>query len=102
MDGAGIAAVLRLGASAAQLGTAFIGCPESAADADYRAALASDLAFHTRLTRVVTGRPARCLPNRLTTLEVAPAEVPAYPRASVAARSSQQNRPAGTGPITRP
>ncbi|HEX4106092.1 MAG TPA: nitronate monooxygenase [Rhizomicrobium sp.] len=32
MNGAGIAAALRLGAAAAQLGTAFIGCPESDAD----------------------------------------------------------------------
>ena len=39
MDGAGIAAVLTLGAAAAQLGTAFVGCPESSADAGYRAAL---------------------------------------------------------------
>ena len=33
MDGAGIAAVLALGAQAAQLGTAFVACPESSADA---------------------------------------------------------------------
>ncbi len=39
MDGAGIAAALALGAVAAQLGTAFIACPESSADAGYRAAL---------------------------------------------------------------
>ena len=31
MDGAGIAAALALGAQAAQLGTAFIPCPESGA-----------------------------------------------------------------------
>src|SRR5262249_48053672 len=39
MDGAGAAAALTLGATAAQLGTAFIACPESSADAGYRAAL---------------------------------------------------------------
>lgn len=32
MDGVGVAAVLVLRAAAAQLGTAFVGCPESAAD----------------------------------------------------------------------
>ncbi len=36
MDGAGIAALLMLGAAAAQLGTAFIACPESSAEAGYR------------------------------------------------------------------
>ena len=41
MDGAGIAASLALGAAAAQLGTAFIACPESSADAGYRAALSA-------------------------------------------------------------
>lgn len=64
MDGAGIAAVLGLGAVAAQLGTAFIGCPESSANDAYRAALAGPGAHHTRLTPVISGRPARLLGNR--------------------------------------
>jgi NAD(P)H-dependent flavin oxidoreductase YrpB (nitropropane dioxygenase family) len=68
MDGAGIAAVLRLGASAAQLGTAFIACAESIADAGYREALAGDAANHTVMTRAISGRPARCLRNRFTVL----------------------------------
>lgn len=81
MDGAGIAAALRLGAAAAQLGTAFIACPESAADAGYRAALASDVANHTVITRAISGRPARCLRNRFTEMgaSVAPDQIPAYP-----------------------
>jgi nitronate monooxygenase len=81
MDGAGIAAVLRLGAAAAQLGTAFIGCPESDADAAYRLALASDAANHTVMTRAISGRPARCLRNRFTALGtgVSPGEIPRYP-----------------------
>jgi len=81
MDGAGIAAVLRLGASAAQLGTAFVATPESDADAGYRRALASDAAHHTVMTRAISGRPARCLANRFTALgaELATCEVPAYP-----------------------
>lgn len=68
MDGAGIAAVLELGAVAAQLGTAFVACPESAADAAYRAALAGQGALHTRMTAAISGRPARSLPNRFTAL----------------------------------
>jgi nitronate monooxygenase len=81
MDGAGIAAVLRAGASAAQLGTAFIACPESLADAGYRAALASDAANHTVMTRAISGRPARCLPNEFTKLGagIPSREIPAYP-----------------------
>lgn len=68
MDGAGIAAVLDLGAVAAQLGTAFIACPESAADEAYRAALAGPGAYHTTLTPLISGRPARTLANRFTAL----------------------------------
>jgi len=81
MDGAGIAAALRLGASAAQLGTAFIGCSESDADAGYRAALASDAANHTVMTRAISGRPARCLGNRFTMLGagISPRQIPSYP-----------------------
>jgi nitronate monooxygenase len=81
MDGAGIAAALKLGASAAVLGTAFIGCPESQADAGYRAALQSEAAQHTTMVRAISGRPARCLPNRFTALarDVKASEIPAYP-----------------------
>src|SRR4051794_13530982 len=50
MDGAGVVAALTLGAAAAQLGTAFVGCPESAADAGYRAALFGPAAHHTAVT----------------------------------------------------
>ncbi|HWM65480.1 MAG TPA: nitronate monooxygenase [Steroidobacteraceae bacterium] len=81
MDGAGIAAVLQLGASAAQMGTAFIACPESDADAGFRAALASDAAHHTMITRVISGRPARCLANKFTAfgLGIEAADIPQYP-----------------------
>lgn len=81
MDGAGIAAVIRLGASGAQLGTAFVTTTESQADDGYRAAMASDAAHHTAMTRVISGRPARCLANRFTALGegVSPRDVPDYP-----------------------
>lgn len=81
MDGAGIAAVMRLGAQAAQLGTAFVACPESAADAGYRSTLASDAASHTVMTRAISGRPARCLRNRFTALGagVSVQQLPSYP-----------------------
>jgi len=80
MDGRGVRAALDLGAVAAQLGTAFIACPESAADGFYRAALASEAAEHTAMTRVISGRPARCLANRFTKWDAEPhPPVPAYP-----------------------
>jgi len=81
MDGAGIAAVLHLGAAAAQLGTAFVASPESVADQGYRAALASSAAHHTVMTAGISGRPARCLANRFTALvaDVSAREIPAYP-----------------------
>lgn len=68
MDGPGIAAALDLGAVAAQLGTAFLGCPESAADEGYRAALGGPGTYHTTLTSLISGRPARALANRFTAL----------------------------------
>jgi len=81
MDGAGIAAALKLGAAAAQLGTAFVGTPESMADEGYRAALFSDAAHHTTMTAAISGRLARCLANRFTAIsaDVAPEQIAAYP-----------------------
>ncbi len=81
MDGAGIAAALRLGATAAQMGTAFVGCPESAADQGYRAALAGEAANHTTIVGAISGRPARCLANRFTKLaeSVPDTDIPDYP-----------------------
>ncbi|MDE7548339.1 nitronate monooxygenase [Acetobacter fabarum] len=81
MDGQGIAAMIRLGASAAQLGTAFIAAHESAADPGHRSALFSDAAHHTVMTRVISGRPARCLSNCFTAFgrDIHPQAIPAYP-----------------------
>ncbi len=80
MDGAGIAASLMLGTSAAQLGTAFIGCPESAADDGFRRAL-QDKSAQTVMTKAISGRPARCLANRFTALgnETVDEIIPEYP-----------------------
>lgn len=79
MNGRDIRRMLDKGAAAAQLGTAFIGCPESAADEGYRDRLA--LGGDTVMTRAISGRPARCLGNAFTQWaeDIGPAEVPAYP-----------------------
>ncbi len=60
MDGAGITSVMQLGAQGVQLGTAFLLCPESAADAGYRAAINNSIDGRTVLTSAISGRPARC------------------------------------------
>lgn len=89
MDGAGIAAVLTLGASAAQLGTAFVPCPESSADPAYRNALLSGEMTRTIMTRAISGRYARGLMNRFTELGEAPScpAVPSYPLAYFAGKA---------------
>jgi len=74
--GAGVAAVLAAGAAAAQLGTAFMRCPEAGTSDVDRQALAGDTP--TSLTRAFTGRPARGIRNRF--LEEHSADAPAaYP-----------------------
>jgi nitronate monooxygenase len=64
MDGRDIAAVLKLGAAAVQLGTAFLPCPESGAPTAYKSALLSATSDTTVITRAYSGRPARGLTNR--------------------------------------
>ncbi|KXS38603.1 MAG: 2-nitropropane dioxygenase [Halomonadaceae bacterium T82-2] len=88
MDGQGIRSALALGACAAQLGTAFILCPESAANEGYRATLKSERAGVTRMTTALSGRPARGILNRLIRHAEATPEAtpPAYPVAYDAAK----------------
>jgi len=62
-DGRGIAAALKLGAAAAQIGTAFLACEESNATPLHRAKLFSPDARRTTLTRAFTGRLARSIHN---------------------------------------
>ena len=88
MDGAGVKAMLDLGAAAAQLGTAFILCPESSASDAYRANLKSERAMATRLTAALSGRPARGMVNQLISHGEAPGSPrpAAYPMAYDAAK----------------
>ena len=65
-DGRGLAAALALGAGAAQIGTAFLPCPESGIAPVYREALRQARAEATTITRAFSGRPARALRNRVT------------------------------------
>ena len=81
MNGQGIAAALRLGAESAQLGTAFVASPESNANTAYRAALMGDGAHHTVMLDAISGRPARCLSNKITDWAARQEKIdpPAYP-----------------------
>ncbi|QUQ68024.1 NAD(P)H-dependent flavin oxidoreductase [Kutzneria sp. CA-103260] len=78
VHGADVAAVLAAGAIAAQLGTAFLRCPEAGTSATHKAALA-DGARRTAITRAFTGRPARGMVNRFLTENTAAAPV-GYPQ----------------------
>jgi nitronate monooxygenase len=64
MDGRGIAAVLALGAAAAQLGTAFLTCEEAGVPDVYKQAILDAHEDQTRITRSFSGRPARGIVNR--------------------------------------
>jgi nitronate monooxygenase len=81
-DARGIVAALALGASAVQVGTAYLFCPEANVSALHRAALANATDDGTALTNVFTGRPARGLINRVMR-EIGPmaADAPAFPTA---------------------
>jgi nitronate monooxygenase len=75
-SGGALAAVLCAGAQAAQIGTAFMRCPEAGTSAAHRAALAATTP--TRLTRAFTGRQARGIVNRFLR-EHSDEAPPAYP-----------------------
>jgi nitronate monooxygenase len=63
-DRRGVAAAFALGAQAVQAGTVFLATAQSAAPAIHRARIRSALANDTVLTRAMSGRLARGLPNR--------------------------------------
>ncbi|MBI3229515.1 MAG: nitronate monooxygenase [Burkholderiales bacterium] len=82
-DADGVQAALALGASAVQVGSAYLFCPEAATSAVHRAALASSAAQHTALTNLFSGRSARGIMNRLMR-ELGPLhpQAPAFPLAA--------------------
>lgn len=84
-DAEGVAAALRLGAIAAQVGTAYLLCDEATTSALHRKALQSRDAEHTAPTNLFTGRPARGIVNRIMR-EQGPisAVAPAFPLATSA------------------
>jgi nitronate monooxygenase len=81
-DGRGIAAAFALGASAVQIGTAYMLTPEAATSQIHRRALKAATDDGTALTNLFTGRPARGITNRLMR-EIGPmsTDAPAFPAA---------------------
>jgi nitronate monooxygenase len=82
VHGADVAAVLTAGAIAAQLGTAFLRCPEAGTQATQREVLAE--VRETTFTRAYSGRPARGMVNRF--LAANPAAPAAYPQVNAMTR----------------
>lgn len=76
----GVAAAMALGASAVQVGTAYLLANECSTSAIHRKALQSEAARHTALTNLFSGRPARGIVNRvmreLGTISQYPPEFP--------------------------
>jgi nitronate monooxygenase len=81
-DGRGVAAAFILGASAAQVGTAYLFCPEAKVSAPHHQALREASDSQTALTNLFTGRPARGIVNRIMR-EIGPMSslAPAFPLA---------------------
>lgn len=78
-DGRGLVAALVLGACAAQLGTAFLLCPEAGTSAPYRDALLRAHPEDTVITTAFSGRPARGIANHMTDALAGRTDLPSYP-----------------------
>jgi nitronate monooxygenase len=80
MDGRGVAAALALGASAVQMGSAFLLADEAISGATWQQAIRDSGDDATRLTRAFSGRYARGIENRfMREMQAQQADVPAYP-----------------------
>ena len=79
-DGKAVAAVLAMGAAAAQIGTAYLLADEALTSVPWRKSIATVSDDATRLTRVFSGRHARGIENAfMREMRPAEAEIPAYP-----------------------
>lgn len=88
MDGRDVVSALKAGAGAAQLGTAFLPCPESGASEIYKRAILTAKQDTTVVTRAFSGRPARGLKNAfITSLEGKENLILEYPLQNALTRS---------------
>lgn len=97
-DGRGVAAALVLGASAAQIGTGYLRCPEAEIHPAWADAIGRTLPEQTQLSRVFSGRAGRSIATayvRAATADDAPPPAP-YPvqrglTGPMRAKAAQQN-----------
>jgi nitronate monooxygenase len=91
MDGRDVARALAAGAEAAQLGTAFLACPESGAAPAYKDALLAARTDTTVVTRAFSGRPARGLANAfIAAAEGRPGAILPFPLQNALTRGMRQ------------
>ena len=98
-DARGIAAAFALGASAVQIGTAYLFCPQAKISTPHHRALREASSSDTALTNLFTGRPARGILNRVMR-EIGPInpQAPAFPLAGgVLLPLKAKSEPAGSG-----
>ena len=80
MDARGIVATRALGADAVQIGTAFLGCPETKLTKAWLKKLRTTEAEETTVTRAMSGKPARGIRNRyITEVEALDGHLLPYP-----------------------
>jgi nitronate monooxygenase len=78
-DGRAVAAALMLGASAVQIGTAFLRCPEAKIPSAWADAIGKAAPEDTIITRTLTGRPARSIATDYVRAAMAPTAPPPAP-----------------------
>jgi nitronate monooxygenase len=83
-DSCGVQSALILGASAVQIGTAYLLCSEAKTSRLHRSAIKSSKSEHTALTNIFSGRPARGIVNRaMKELGNINSLAPVFPYASI-------------------
>jgi nitronate monooxygenase len=85
VDADGVRAALSFGASAVQVGTAYLLCTQAKTSQVHRAAIKSEDGRHTAITNLFSGRPARSIVNRIIR-EIGPInkDAPEFPLAAAA------------------
>ncbi|MDI9310509.1 MAG: nitronate monooxygenase [Limnohabitans sp.] len=93
----GVDALMKLGASGVQIGTAFLACEESGASEEYRNILFSERAEKTTLTKVFTGRLARGISGEISenldTIKTLPFPLQTHFMSIIREEAIRQNKP---------